>query len=66
MNFSRKFRLDNLLPYFVDFLLENVAFAQFGLDDAHLFAQVDFALAAIHLLLHLALISSFNSSMLSS
>ena len=54
VDFRRQPGLNDLLADFVDLLLENVFLAQFVLDDAHLLAQINLALRAIHLLMHLA------------
>ena len=54
VDFRRQPACVDLLADFVDLLLENVFLAQFVLDDPHLLAQVNLALRAIHLLMHLA------------
>ena len=44
----------DLLFQFVQVAREDIAFAQFGLDLFHLLAQVELALALVHLVLHTA------------
>ena len=54
VDFRRQPGLNDLLTNFVDLLLKNIFLAEFVLDDAQLFAQINLALGAIHLLMHLA------------
>ena len=48
-NFLRHFRLFNFLSILIDFFLNFVAFAKFLLNGLHLLAQVELALALVHL-----------------
>ena len=48
-NFLRHFRLFNFLSILIDFFLDFVAFAKFLLNGFHLLAQVELALALVHL-----------------